>query len=384
MPTSMEPPVPSPPAARRRGQIRRRFDRPGDPQGPLSRTGSRPGMVPTLLAAPSSAAAGSAATSTATTKMAPSPARCRRRPRDLFERVFGTVADRGANPMPRGSSGSSAACWTRSSTSTSFTPAHNSPLGSASKARVADHLDRIREFEQRAYGLKQKVADAPAASTAFRDRPRRPGRSRRPGDRHDARRTHHRVAADGGPLRAGDPDGPRPFRLDSPSSPPANGSGSPANITTTAEESVRVQRPASSSTLPATRAAATNGGTSSTRRKRTSSSGPRAHEDARGRLLPQPARRRRSREANGKTILDNSLITISTESGDGRHNDVKRELSGVFHAITGANGRFKTGQIMDVGAEGIDVYNTMLDAMGARKGLGPKDRERRPIDQIRA
>ena len=57
-------------------------------------------------------------------------------------------------------------------------------------------------------------------------------------------------------------------------------------------------------------------------------------------------------EANGKTILENSLITISTESGDGRHNDVKRELSGVFHAITGANGRFKTGQIMDVGAEG--------------------------------
>ena len=62
-----------------------------------------------------------------------------------------------------------------------------------------------------------------------------------------------------------------------------------------------------------------------------------------------------SMEANGRTILENSLITISTESGDGRHNDVKRELSGVFHAITGANGRFKTGQILDVGAEGVDV-----------------------------
>jgi hypothetical protein len=31
---------------------------------------------------------------------------------------------------------------------------------------------------------------------------------------------------------------------------------------------------------------------------------------------------------------------------------VKRELSGIFHAITGANGRFKTGQILDVKAEG--------------------------------
>lgn len=78
-----------------------------------------------------------------------------------------------------------------------------------------------------------------------------------------------------------------------------------------------------------------------------------------------------SREANGRTILDNSLITISTESGDGRHNDVKRELSGIFHAVTGANGRFKTGEIMDVNAEGLDVYNTLLDGMGAKRKLGP-------------
>ena len=42
------------------------------------------------------------------------------------------------------------------------------------------------------------------------------------------------------------------------------------------------------------------------------------------------------------------LLTLSTESGDGRHNDVKRELSGVFHTVTGANGRFKTGQIADL------------------------------------
>ena len=78
------------------------------------------------------------------------------------------------------------------------------------------------------------------------------------------------------------------------------------------------------------------------------------------------------------------MITISTESGDGRHNDVKRELSGVFHAITGANGRFKTGQIMDVEAEGIDVYNTMLRAMGVKDQLGPNDRDNQTIDRIRA
>ncbi|MBT6846412.1 MAG: hypothetical protein HOA14_03235, partial [Planctomycetaceae bacterium] len=91
-----------------------------------------------------------------------------------------------------------------------------------------------------------------------------------------------------------------------------------------------------------------------------------------------------SLEVNDRTIMENSMITISTESGDGRHNDVKRELSGVFHAITGANGRFKTGQIMDVGAEGIDVYNTMLGAMGVKDQLGPDDRDNQTIDQIRA
>jgi hypothetical protein len=75
-------------------------------------------------------------------------------------------------------------------------------------------------------------------------------------------------------------------------------------------------------------------------------------------------------EANGKSILENSLFTISTESGDGRQSDVKRELSRVFHAISGANGRFKTGKIMDVGAKGIDVYNTILDGMDVPTRLG--------------
>ena len=92
----------------------------------------------------------------------------------------------------------------------------------------------------------------------------------------------------------------------------------------------------------------------------------------------------KTREANGRSILENSLFTISTESGDGRHNNVQRELSGVFHAITSANGLFKTGQIMDIGAEGLDVYNTMIRTMGAPGRLGPAKRETRNIDQIRA
>jgi hypothetical protein len=37
-----------------------------------------------------------------------------------------------------------------------------------------------------------------------------------------------------------------------------------------------------------------------------------------------------------------------------------------------------------VGAEGIDVYNTIIHTMGAGDRLGPAKREGRPIDQIRA
>jgi hypothetical protein len=39
---------------------------------------------------------------------------------------------------------------------------------------------------------------------------------------------------------------------------------------------------------------------------------------------------------------------------------------------------------MDVGCEGIDVYNTMLAAMGAKTRLGPQEREMNHVDGIRA
>ena len=51
---------------------------------------------------------------------------------------------------------------------------------------------------------------------------------------------------------------------------------------------------------------------------------------------------------------------------------------------TGANGRFKSGEILDVGAEGIDVYNTMLDAMGVTDRLGDPKRKTKAIDSLRA
>jgi hypothetical protein len=88
-------------------------------------------------------------------------------------------------------------------------------------------------------------------------------------------------------------------------------------------------------------------------------------------------------DANDKTILDNALVSISTESGDGRHNDPARELSGIFHAFSGANGRLRTGEIVDANAEGLDVYNTIVqEGFGLDVKMGPADRTVEPVGVI--
>ncbi|MEM6532891.1 MAG: DUF1552 domain-containing protein [Myxococcota bacterium] len=90
------------------------------------------------------------------------------------------------------------------------------------------------------------------------------------------------------------------------------------------------------------------------------------------------------RDANGKTVLENALVMVSTESGDGRHGNITRELSGIFHAISGACGAVKTGGIVDANAEGLDVYNTVLSAMGVSEKLGPGGRSVETVDAVLA
>ena len=51
----------------------------------------------------------------------------------------------------------------------------------------------------------------------------------------------------------------------------------------------------------------------------------------------------------------------------------------VIDRDSGAVNSIVTGE----GAEGIDVYNTMLTAMGTKKRLGPEKRESTAIDAIR-
>ncbi|GAB5512607.1 DUF1552 domain-containing protein [Rhodopirellula baltica] len=301
------------------------------------------------------------------------------KPRELFERVFGGVALAGGDRSER---------LKRSVLDTvvedyrHYTCA-NSPLGASSRARVADHLDRIREFEQRAFAMKHRQPNGPQI----------PPRS---------------IIPHGGPA---DPGGQgiditleqltSEWRLLS-------------DVYALAVQMDRVRFGALTFLAAGERIRLTGDYIYNGKKlwefddaRQQNASGDKGcshewwhkfNEKKKNDALRAHAHMKMQevayflsaldsdecREPNGRTILENSLITISTESGDGRHNDVKRELSGVFHCITGANGRFKTGQIMDVGAEGLDVYNTMLDAFGTKDRLGPKKRDGRQIDSIRA
>ena len=300
------------------------------------------------------------------------------KPRDLFDRVFGVVSI--------GAGGDVRKQRLRRSVLDSvveqykFYTGSKSPLGTASKARVAEHLDRIREFELRAFELNHKNTGGPKLpphSNVLHGGQADPG-----GQGIDITlrelTTEWRLMADlyalavqmdrvrfgsitflaaGERIRlTGDYeyDGRKIFEFDDAGQQNATGDQGCSHEWwhKFGEEKKNTQL--------------------------------RAHAHMKMREVAYfLSRLDEQKEANGRSILENSMITISTESGDGRHNDSKRELSGVFHAITGANGRFKSG-IVDVGAEGLDVYNTMLGAVGAKGRLGPVKREPRHISSILA
>jgi hypothetical protein len=300
------------------------------------------------------------------------------RPRDVFERVFGTIDTGSADPKRERLKRS--VLDTMVDQYKHFTGA-NSPLGAASKARIKDHLDRIREFEERAYSMRELKDGAPAMpprSELLHGGPADPG-----GEGIDMRledlTTEWRLLADLYAL-AVETDRVRFGSL----------------TFLAAGERLRVKgdyKYDGKLIYPFDDAKDHNATGSkgcshewwhqfSEKKKNTQL---RAHAHMKLREVAYFLKRLdQSKEANGRSILENSMITVSTESGDGRHSDVKRELSGVFHCITGANGRFKTGEIMDVKSEGIDVYNTLLNTMGVKNHLGPKTRDRQSVDKIRA
>lgn len=294
------------------------------------------------------------------------------RPRDVFDRVFGAIAGEDADPRQQ---------RLRRSVLDSVVQQYkwytgaNSPLGSTSRSRVKDHLERIREYEQRAFALH----DSPKQGTAGVARP-------------DPSAIKHGGAADpgGSGIDMALDDVVTEWRL-------------MADLYALAIELDRT-RFGSLTFLAAGERLRVKGDYRYNGRhiysfddsKDLDASGSKgcSHEwwhkfnpNKRNEQLRAHAHMKMREvayflkkldaipDANGRSVLENSMLTVSTESGDGRHNDSKRELSGIFHAISGANGRFKTDQIMDIGHEGLDVYNTMLSAMRTQHRLGPKDRE---------
>ena len=301
------------------------------------------------------------------------------KPRDLFDRVFGAV-NAGADGDVRKQRLKRSVLDSVVDQYKFYTGA-NSPLGSASKTRVAEHLERIREFELRAFEMKHsksKGPKLPPRSKVLHGGQADPGGQGIDITLEELTAEWHLMAdlyalsvqmdrvrfgsitflAAGERIRlVGDYeyDGRKVFEFNDPKHLNASGDQGCSH-----EWWHKFSEKKKNEQL-------------------------RAHAHMKMREVAYFLNRLDAeKEANGKSILENSMITISTESGDGRHNDSKRELSGVFHAITGANGRFKTGEIMDVGAEGIDVYNTMVNAMGAKYHLGPSNRERRYVSSILA
>ncbi len=303
-------------------------------------------------------------------------------PRDLFERVFGTVGlsdektDLRCQRLKRSVLDSVVDQY-------KFYTGHNSPLGATSRGRVAAHLERIREFEQRAYQMKSRDPSAPEpppkSSLAH-------GGEADPGGEGiditlEELTTEWRLLADLYALA---------IQIDR--------VRFGALTFLAAGERIRLKgryeyagRTVFEFDDGAQRKASGSNGCSHewwhAFNESKQNEQLRAHTHMKMREVAYFLQRLDSedcREPNGKSILENSLITISTESGDGRHNNVKRELSGIFHAITGAGGRFKTGQILDLNNEGLDVYNTMLQTLEVSRSLGPADRETLAVDAIRA
>ena len=304
------------------------------------------------------------------------------KPRDLFDRVFGTIALAGDDADVRRRRLKRSVLDSVVDQYKYFTGS-NSPLGAASRARVTDHLDRIREFEQRAYEMKVSPKDGPRLPA--RSELAHGGQADPGGQGIDMKLAdlvaEWRLMAD---LYA------FAIRLDRVRFGSLTFLAAGERLRITGDYKYEGRLVWKFDDAQQLNASGDKGCSHEWWHKfneKKKNEQLRAHAHMKMREVAYFLKRldeEESLEANGKTILENSMVTISTESGDGRHNDVKRELSGVFHAVSGANGCFKTGQIMDIGAEGLDVYNTMLDAMGAKDRLGPASRQHRRVDSIRA
>lgn len=307
------------------------------------------------------------------------------RPRDLFERVFGKLPGSEDDPAARRRRRS--VLDTVLDQYQHFTGAR-SPLGSASKDRLAEHLDRIREYETRVF-----PADETGAPVTLTGLPAPPPESRLihgsaadpGGEGIDITLTN---LVEGWHLMAG--LYALAIKMDRVRFGSLTFCAAGERIRLKGDYDYADRRVFQFDDAGQRKAGGAKGCSHEwwhAFREDQPNEALRAHAHMKLREIAwflQQLDDEESREANGRTILDNTLFTITTESGDGRHNNVKRELSGIFHAITGAGGRFKTGRILDLETEALDLYNTVLDGMNTRRRLGPAKREHRAAADILA
>ncbi|MGF1510982.1 MAG: DUF1552 domain-containing protein [Myxococcota bacterium] len=72
-------------------------------------------------------------------------------------------------------------------------------------------------------------------------------------------------------------------------------------------------------------------------------------------------------DANGRTILENGLFPIGAELGNGSSHNTRN----VFHTMTGADGAFRASQnVIDVDSSSVNLYNTWLQGLGVGRTMG--------------
>lgn len=84
-------------------------------------------------------------------------------------------------------------------------------------------------------------------------------------------------------------------------------------------------------------------------------------------------------DENGQTVLQNALVTMSTELGNGAPHD----LESVFHMASTAGGRLEPGTY-DLNRSATDLYNTLLHVHGVDTPMGDPDAFTGFIDELRA
>lgn len=81
---------------------------------------------------------------------------------------------------------------------------------------------------------------------------------------------------------------------------------------------------------------------------------------------------------NGKTLLDASAVLVSTEMGDGGGDHSARN---VLHALSAANGRFKTGTHHMFDLHASSFYNAVIHTFGITQAIGA-ERDPAKRDQV--